>query len=216
MLIELKEIVQRYRLKIKGVVQIGSHWAEEHDVYKQLGIKKIVYVEPCKDAFEKMVAKMDAIGDSPIMYKVACGETEAEMEMYVSHNNQGQSNSLLKPLLHLEQHREVVFTDKEIVKVVPLDKLLFDRNEYNLLVLDCQGFEGQILKGATDTLQYIDCIYTECNRGQTYEGNMEIEEMDKYLEPFGFVRTDTYWPSPNWTWGDCTYIQKNLLLNDVA
>lgn len=211
MLIDLKEIVQRYKLKIRGVVQIGSHYAEEHDIYKQLGISNIVYVEPCKDAFEKMVAKMDAIGDSPIMYNVACGEIEAEMEMYVSHNNQGQSNSLLKPLLHLEQHREVVFTDKEMVKVIPLDKLLFDRNLYNLLVMDCQGFEGSILKGATDTLKYIDCIYTECNRGQTYDGNMEIEEMDKYLEPFGFVRTDTYWPSPNWTWGDCVMIRKTIL-----
>lgn len=225
MLIDFRQLFPKYGIKPKGIIQVGSHWAEEHDVYLEMGVEKLVYVEPCKDAFIKMLTKFGIsienadsfdfystrTGSSKpisiLLYRMACGESESEMTMQISHNNQGQSNSLLKPVLHLEQHPDVVFTDTEVVKVMPLDKLAFNRSDYNVLVMDTQGYEGQVLKGAVETLKTIDCIYTECNRGQTYEGNMEIEEMDELLKEQGFTRVETYWPSPNWTWGDCAYIK---------
>ena len=67
------------------------------------------------------------------------------------------------------------------------------------------------MKGAVNTLKHIDIIYTEINRGQTYEDNMEIEEMDLFLDFHGFTRVETHWPSPNWTWGDAVFIRKTLL-----
>ena len=64
---------------------------------------------------------------------------------------------------------------------------------------------------AEETLKHIKVIYTEVNRGQTYKGNMEIDEMDTYLGERGFIRVETHWPSPNWTWGDAVFIRKELL-----
>lgn len=210
MLIELPSIVQKYNLEINGVIQVGAHWSEEHQTYLNLGIEKIVYVEPCQEAFNKIQHRFKG-QDNIKLHKVACGSKEGEFTMFVSRNNQGQSNSLLRPNLHLQQHPEVQFTDHENVKVVLLDDIIPNKEDYNLLVMDCQGFEGEVLHGAIETLPYINCIYTECNRGQTYSGNMEIEQMDNFLKDYGFVRTDTYWPSPNWTWGDCVYIKQSLL-----
>lgn len=223
MLIDFRTLFPKYNIKPKGVIQIGSHWCEEHDIYLQMGISNFVYVEPCKDAFDVMLSKFGISGGSTDntlsvtingnmkLFKCACGDIESEMLMNVSHNNQGQSNSLLNPKLHLDQHPSVVFTDNEMVKVIPLDNIEFNRNDYNVLVMDTQGYEGQVLKGAKETLKHIDCIYTECNRGQTYAGNMEIEEMDLFLKEAGFERVETYWPSPNWTWGDCFFIRSELL-----
>ena len=76
-----------------------------------------------------------------------------------------------------------------------------------MLAMDVQGFEGEVLKGSTETLKHIKLIYTEVNRGQTYSGNMEIEEIDSLLGVQGFKRVETFWPSPNWTWGDAVYIK---------
>jgi FkbM family methyltransferase len=232
MLISLPEIVSKYNLNIKGVIQVGAHWAEEHDIYVQLGINNIVYIEPCGEAFGVLIKKVLKDGGSytkcpkhtaiDILHfesndrKIkciycACGEEEGEFEMYVSNNNQGQSNSLLQPKLHINQHPEVVFNESEKVKVAKLDNLWFSKSDYNLLVMDVQGFEGHVLKGATETLKHIDCIYTEVNRGQTYAGNMEIDEMDEYLKLFGFVRVETYWPSETWSWGDACFLRESLL-----
>lgn len=206
MLISLPEIIEKHQLSIKGVIQVGAHWAEEHQTYVDLGIKKIVYIEPCQNAFNKL-KEYFGCSVNVALHNVACGAKEGEFSMYVSHNNQGQSNSLLRPNLHLTQHPEVQFTDREKVKVVLLDNIIPNKDDYNLLVMDVQGFEGEVLHGASETLSHIDCIYTECNRGQTYSGNMEIEQMDEFLKEYDFLRTDTYWPSPNWTWGDCIYIK---------
>lgn len=206
MLIPLQELLNKYDLHPKGVVAVGAHWAEEDEDYRKCGIEKFVYIEPCKEAIEVLVSKFKH-DLSVSIFKNACGATEEHMVMNVSHDNQGQSNSLLDPLLHLEQHPEVKFTDGEIVEVVPLDKLKFDRKEFQLLVMDVQGAEGLVLKGAVETLPFFDAIYTEVNRGQTYKDNMEIEEMDALLAKFGFVRVETYWPSPNWTWGDALFIK---------
>lgn len=75
--------------------------------------------------------------------------------------------------------------------------------------MDVQGYEGEVLKGATETLKGIDVVYTEVNRGSTYKGNALIEEIDEMLSEF--TRVETYWPSPNWTWGDACYVRKTLL-----
>lgn len=206
MLIDFKELFPKYNISPKGVIQVGCHWAEEHEVLLEIGIKKFVYIEPCKDAFEVLKNKFDNNPDV-ILFNCACGEIETEMEMYVSPNNQGQSNSLLKPLLHLEQHPEVQFTETEMVKVIPLDKLPFDRSDYDLLVMDTQGAEGLVLRGAVETLATIDSIYTECNNGQTYEGNMELDQMEKFLNAYGFELKETFWPSPTLTWGDCFMVK---------
>ena len=75
-------------------------------------------------------------------------------------------------------------------------------------MMDVQGAEGLVLKGARETLKHIDIIYTEVNNGATYEGNMEIDEMDAFLKEYGLVRVETLWASKNLTWGDAVYIKK--------
>lgn len=219
-MIPLKETLHKYGLKPKGVIQVGSHYAEEHEEFVKCGIERFVYIEPCKEAFQILerntivVPAIIHINNSKednipkvVCINCACGSEEKEMPMYVSHQNQGQSNSLLKPQLHLQQHPEIIFDDAEIVKVIPLDSLPIDKTQYDFLYLDVQGYEGEVLKGAVETLKHIDVIYTECNRGQTYEGNMEIREMDDFLAQHGFICVEIFWPSENWTWGDAIYIK---------
>lgn len=207
MLIPLQQILSKYGLKPKGVVHVGAHWAEEHDEYVRCGIKAFTYIEPCKDAFDILYWKFNGGNEDIKLFNVGCGKDHATMPMYVSHNNQGQSNSLLEPHLHLQQHPEVVFNDAEVIKVVPLDSLQIIKYEHDMLVMDVQGYEGEVLKGATETLRHIDIVYTEVNRGETYKGNALIEELDKML--WEFKRVETYWPSPSWTWGDAIYVRQS-------
>ncbi len=224
-MIPLQDILTKYNLTPKGVIQVGSHFAEEHDDFVKCGIEQFVYIEPCKDAATELAKRLNLegggfhpasgfmwVGLNEIkLFILACGSEEGLMPMYVSHQNQGQSNSLLKPEGHLSQHPEIVFDDAEVVKVVTLDSLPIEKEKYDMLVMDCQGYEGEVLKGATETLKQVSIIYTEINRGQTYSGNMEIEEMDAFLAEYGFKRVETHWPSPSWTWGDACYISEKYL-----
>lgn len=230
MMIPLQEILNKYDMHPKGVISVGAHWAEEHDEFVKCGIERFVYIEPCKEAFNKMVGNInekiiinkldDGSWDTEGFVRpnssgirtgnvwfinVACGSEEKEMPMYVSHQNQGQSNSLLRPDKHTQYHPEIIFDDAEIVKVIPLDKLPIDKAQYDFLYLDVQGAEGMVLEGATETLKHINVIYTEVNRDNTYEGNMLVGDMDKMLSEHGFVGLEEHWPSPEWGWGDKIY-----------
>lgn len=231
MMIPLQQILNKYNVHPKGVIHVGAHWAEEHDDYVKCGIDRFVYIEPCKEAYETMVRKFvinpaENIFDTSNIgygtcdanagnmksfhfYNCACGSEEKELPMYVSHQNQGQSNSFLKPHLHLEQHPDIIFDDAELVKIVTLDSLPIDKSTYSMLVIDTEGYEGEVLKGATETLKHIDIIYTEINRDQTRINNLLVEELDAMLPEF--KRVETFWPSPNWTWGDCVMLRKTLL-----
>lgn len=238
MLISVPELVKKYDLKINGVIQVGAHWAEEDSMFNAIGVNRKVYIEPSKKSFDILLKKfqpeiprlsgswenveysmIDENGQYVFLINCACADQEGECEMVVSNQNQGQSNSLLQPKLHLQQHPEVIFNDTELVQVRMLDTLMLKyvmtrvynleekRERFNFIMADVQGSEGLLFKGATKTLRYIDYIYTEVNRGQTYEGNMEIGELDEFLGKFGFERKETFWPSPNWTWGDAFYIK---------
>lgn len=216
MLIPLPEILSKYKIKVNGTIQVGAHFAEEHDIYRQLGIKDIVYIEPCKEAFDLLIGKFNYLepffaAEGVELYNFACADYEGEIDMFISHNNQGQSNSILKPVLHLQQHPEVIFNDTEKVRVTLLDKIPFGRNKYNLLVMDVQGAEGLVLKGAIETLKSVEIIYTEVNRGETYENNMLIDDMDYFLLQHGFERVETKWASENLSWGDAIFIKRHLL-----
>lgn len=226
MMIPLQEILTKYNIHPKGVISVGAHWAEEHDEFVRCGIERFIYIEPCKEAFIQMAKNVGRELDIPEVEKhyswgggiicgddkitlihCACGLEEKEMPMYVSHQNQGQSNSFLKPELHLIQHPEIIFDDAELVKVIPLDNLPIGKEKYDMLVMDTEGYEGEVLKGATETLKNINIIYTEVNRGETRIGNILIEDLDEYLKGYDFKRVETHWPSPNWTWGDALYLK---------
>jgi hypothetical protein len=78
-----------------------------------------------------------------------------------------------------------------------------------MLVTDTQGFDLEVLKGAQKTLSQIDYIYTEVSKGH-YEGEPTLEDMDRFLKPFGFQRAEVSmygsWKGRD-QWGDIFYIK---------
>jgi hypothetical protein len=119
--------------------------------------------------------------------------------------NLGMSNSLLKPKKHLEYYPSIAFEETEVVLVNRLDD--FKITDCNLLVMDVQGAELLVLKGATETLKYIDYIYTEVNIQEMYEGCALMGDLDNYLKDFTRVETKL---TRKRSWGDALYIKKPL------
>lgn len=208
MLLNISGLALKYKMKITGVIEVGAHWGQEYGDYSNLGIKDFVFVEPCRAAFE--VLKNKFVGNHNVkLYNHACGSVRGRATMFTGPTNNGMSNSLLKPKVHLTQHSDVIFPDTEQVDVELLDLLEFDRSKFNLLNMDCQGFEDRVLKGGPKTLQTIDYVYTEVNRLEMYENNAMVEDLDALLPEF--TRVETGWASDYHGWGDALYIRKTLL-----
>jgi FkbM family methyltransferase len=206
MLIDLQELNKKYFLEIKGVLHIGGHFGEEAKCYHSLGIKNAIFFEPLKDSFE--ICKQNAGRYGYKSSNIALGSTDEEVEMFTETANQGQSSSILKPALHLSQYPHIQFNGRRRVKVTTLDSLINkeDASKFNLINMDVQGYELEVLKGATNTLNSIQYIYTEVNREELYENCAMVEELDQFLFDFNFSRMETSWAGG--TWGDALYIKK--------
>ena len=75
--------------------------------------------------------------------------------------------------------------------------------------MDVQGYELEVLKGGTKTLEKVDYVYCEVNRDEVYENNAYVEELDEFLKGYNMERVMTSWEGQ--IWGDALYVRKNLL-----
>ena len=208
MLLNLTNLIKKHSLKISGVIHVGSHHGEEVPEYSRNGIKNIALIEPCSPAFKILQNKFGAHHHIKL-FNVACGSYSGEAVMHVETANKGQSNSLLQPVNHLAHYPDIKFTASELVKVVTLDSLQLG-NKYNMINIDVQGAEGHVFRGARQTLEHIDYIYTEINQdgANLYKGATGISELDALLS--GFKRIETSWVGSA-GWGDALYIKSDLL-----
>jgi FkbM family methyltransferase len=190
-------------MDINGIIHVGGHFGEEIQEYVRNNIRNIVIFEPSSSNFDILERNVSSLNANIKGYQVALGSEEKEVEMYVS-SNDGLSNSLLKPKVHLTQYTDITFEEMETVEVKTLDSYSF--SGYNFINMDVQGYELEVLRGATKTLENIDYVYCEVNRDEVYENNAYIEEIDEFLSKYNMERVEVNWQGD--TWGDALYIKK--------
>ena len=190
-------------MDIKGIIHIGGHYGEELQDYIDNGIQNIMVFEPLSHNFKVLSEKAAELNANIEGYKVALGSEKGSASMYVSDNEQ-QSSSILEPAIHLTHHPHVKFPTTEDVEVDLLDE--YDCKDYNFINMDVQGYELEVLKGATETLKQIKYVYCEVNRAEVYKDNALVEEIDDFLGKYGMVRKQTDWAGD--IWGDALYIKE--------
>ena len=202
MLLDLIKINKKYGLDIKGVLHIGAHYGQENGVYDELQIENRIFFEPLSDNFKKLSENVDS---KFTLINKALGDFNGTIEMYVEKENSGQSSSVLKPSLHLVQYPHITFPDKETVEMARLDNIEFDRESFNFINIDVQGYELEVFKGASETLKSVDYIMTELNIEELYEGCARFREVELFLSEYGFKIVETNWAG--FTWGDGFFIK---------
>jgi FkbM family methyltransferase len=202
MLIDIKNLKDKYQLNIKGIIHIGAHHGLEMSTYEEIGVKNIIFFEPLSENFKILT---ENIGDKALLVNKALGCKIGEIEMNVESDNKGMSSSILEPQNVLFRYPWIKFNKKEIVEISTLDIEVNDIDNYNFLNIDVQGYELEVLKGSQKTLDCIDYIMTEVNSEEIYKDCAIIEELDTFLTRFGFERVETVWVDG---WGDAFYVKK--------
>lgn len=200
-------LINKYHLTSEGIAHIGAWKAKEVHKYKKLfGDIPIVFVEPniklkpfieqnLKD-YKKVRCEYLALGST---------KTTGALNLHYSNIDEdyiGQSSSILDPLLHPP------IGDKKVeVEIITADEL-FNNDIIDFLSIDVQGYELEVLKGATEILKGVKNIIIEVNKSEQYRGCPLIQEIDKYLSNYNFIRKETEWYGDTEDWGDAFY-QKN-------
>lgn len=193
-------------MNIRGIIHIGGHYGQEYLKYKNKNVQNIMFFEPVPSSFAVLKAKLEG---KAILVNKAVGAESKRIEMFIA-TNQSMSSSILQPKLHLKKHPEITFDSKIQVDMVKLDDMNIDKNCYNMLVVDVQGYELEVFKGAKTLLKNIDCIVTEVNTEELYTNNPLVEDIDVFLGQYGFLRIETKWMPTGW--GDALYVKQIKLV----
>jgi len=211
----IKEFIKELNIRMTGVIQVGANRGQELQDYIDLGLRDMILFEPLEEEDGHIKNKVNKIPsiyyDSIDIVRKACGNFNGKSKLHES-NNIGMSSSLLKPKIHLQQYPGVKFIKEIEVDVVRLDDYVKDKEKYDFLGIDVQGYELEVLKGSTNLLEnHIKIVQAEVNSVELYEGGVLIDDLEKFLEPFGFKRVfctrDVDFMKENSRWADAVYVK---------
>jgi FkbM family methyltransferase len=199
----LASFIAERRTRIRGVIHVGAHFGQEYPIYR--GIASILLFEPVPQTFETLKTN---VGPEVRLVNKAVGDYVGRVPMFVESRNLGQSCSVLRPTGHLSVYPQITFDTTIEVEQVTLDGFLEESGQqtlYNLLVIDTQGSELAVLRGAARSLaESIECVVTEVYRDELYEGCGLLEEVEAFMVARGFHRDAIEWDGTG-TWGDAFY-----------
>jgi FkbM family methyltransferase len=182
---------------VRGVIHVGAHHGQEYGDYLETFGQDIKthWFEPLHEAYVVLEANL-LNKPGTVLYNCALGPEETKMKIWEDSGNGGQSSSLMRPKDHLTQWDHITFAQTSEVDVKILDS--FAIRDANVLVIDAQGYELEVLKGAKETLDTIDHVFCEINSKEMYEGCPSLFDLDCFLGEHGFVLREDWWTSDNW------------------
>lgn len=201
----IETLFQVFDTNPTGIIQAGSHHAEEYFVYLRYLRKNMLFFEPQPEAYaiSKKLAKCADV------VNLALGAYSGTVNLYIP-SKHNASASVLPPKLHLRQYPEYVFDEVLPVQQVRLDDYIQEHKlagRYDTLILDVQGYELEVLQGAVETLKDISYIFTEVNREELFFGCVLVGELEEFLFSFGYELLDVEWFGGSW--GNAIYGRKS-------
>lgn len=178
----------------KGVIHVGANTGQARDIYAAHNLP-VVWIEALPDAFSKLIENIARYPNQRALQCLIADKEGDPTNFYVA-NNDGQSSSLFEFGEHTRIWPEIKYTDR--IKLMPTTLQLallrhsIDVSEYDTLIMDVQGAELLVLKGAGDLLDKFKFIRAEACDFELYKGGCQLKDLDEYLMPRGFERVMTW------------------------
>ena len=198
--------------KVTGIIHIGAHELEELADYLKGDVSKVIWIEANPNKYDFIKKKLQKY-ENMVLGEFAAGSKNGNHVLNLANN--GQSSSILEFGTHIISYPNINYNSKIKVEIKKLDNWLDenfkDKNSYNFINIDIQGYELEALKGMTSQIKIVDYIYLEVNFEQVYKNCAELKEIDQLLIKFGFKRVALR--KTNAGWGDAFYSRNNSLFS---
>jgi FkbM family methyltransferase len=176
------------RLGINFVLDVGANFGGYAVGLREGGYKGAIWsYEPLHDAFADL-AKASANDDLWKAVNCACGAIEGNAVMNVAKN--GYSSSMRRMLeLHSMNAPDANYISQESISVCTLDESVMPSlkpSDSLWLKIDTQGFEAEVLKGATRLMHHVSALECELSTFPLYEGQALLDELISSIYKMGF------------------------------
>jgi FkbM family methyltransferase len=184
----LKRDPDRFFQEISGVIHVGANTGQERGLYERYGLR-VIWIEPIPEVFETQKANLEGLHRQRALENLVTDRDDAEYQFHIANNN-GASSSILD----LKQHKDIwptvayakTITLKSVTLATLLQRERIDPTEYDALIMDTQGSELLVLKGADPVLHNFKYIKTEVPDFESYEGCCQLLDIDSFLTRHGY------------------------------
>ena len=200
----ISAIVGRGLNRLRTIVHVGAHLAEELEVYLALYPHRIIWIEADPDQYQKLEKRLlssNASSKCDILWINACvTDCDGGKVDFFRFNNDGLSSSIFKSTEQLRSNwTGISETDENFaLRTRRLDSIFKSLNieiiDDSLLILDIQGAELLALRGMGIYLTKFKWIEVEVSTEAIYEGAPLYPVIDEFLRHNGFQRiSDVPW-----------------------
>ena len=197
--------------KVNGIIHIGAHELEELPDYLNRNVRRIIWIEANPDKYNFIEEKLKRFKNMTLG-KFAAGKKNDVQNLNLSNN--GQSSSLLELGTHKMRYPDIDYISKIQVEIKSLDNWLDEninnKDQYNFINIDIQGYELEALKGMPNQLKIAEYVYIEVNFEEVYDGCSQLRDIDKFLLKFSLSRVGLRKTDKGW--GDAIYAKNNIFL----
>jgi len=180
-----RRIEKDYR--IKTVLDIGANRGEYARWCAETFSDVVIHAfEPLKSCQSQLDEKSEQYPNIKV-HTVALGNKEGSVEMF---ENESNPSSSILPML--DRHREIyphtASETKTVVELTTLDKIARTTSFKNPIFLkaDVQGYELEVLKGATSVLADCAVVVLEVMFEELYEGQSDFRTMVNFMHELNF------------------------------
>jgi FkbM family methyltransferase len=190
---------------------IGANKGQTINLFKKAFKSPVIHsFEPSKDSFEAL--KSNDYGSQVSLYNFAMGSQNIDQEFI------NYEDPLLSSFLPLDQNlkndfRTTKVKNTELVSVKTIDWFVSQNgiSKIDMLKIDTQGYDFEVLKGATKTLESgsINHIFVELNFIKMYKNQGSAYLIAEFLAEHNMHLVDYYEKvRPSCTLGWCTALFK--------
>lgn len=174
--------------KISGVIHVGANIGQERDYYAKYDLD-VLWIEPNVEAFQELQRN---IADFPKQKARQALLTDQDGLEYLLHitSGKGQCSSLFDWAKHKDFYPEIDYVKDLVISSLTLDTLVvlenIDLSLFQFMVLDTEGADLLILKGATKTLSNLRFVEVETSPLELRKDCCLENQVIEYLISQGF------------------------------
>lgn len=166
---------------VRSLIDVGVGYGTP-ELYRWFPTARLILVEP-NPKFHATLRENVLADRDGALYTTAAGRAEAEAELQLA----GTKTSFLTrtALTALPERGQ---TESARVAIQPLDRIVEDEplSRPALLKIDTEGYEMEVLRGATATLARIDYVLAEVSVMKRFEDSYEFLDLCNYMAENGF------------------------------
>lgn len=184
----IKRPVNSFLRRVSGVIHVGANSGQERETYDAHGLR-VFWIEPIPEIFNELQENIREYPRQRAVNHLVSDQDNKEYQFHIA-NNKGESSSIFELKHHkdiwpkIDYERNITMRSKTLPSVLAVENM--DPGLYDALIMDTQGAELLILKGARGLLEKFRFIKLEVPDFEAYEGCCQLSEVEGFLSAFGY------------------------------